>query len=232
VSLYNGATEFDVTDIDLPGNSSLPVRFGRQFMVEDLRLPTGSLAGLGDWDLDVPYIDGVFTEENGWEVQGYNNTGTYSRCSFTTGPYNYLPDTEVYAPVVSIWDGNLMHIPGEADEDLLATPGSQLPAVADGNTYPWITKSFYRAMCGASTANGYPGESFIVVSPSGMRYTFNWALVNPTSGVLVQIPAPEGKGTVKTGFSRSRVFLLATQVTDRFGNWVTLDYPRFLGRIN
>ena len=224
VSLYNGATEFDVTDIDLPGNSSLPVRFGRQFVVEDRRLPTGHIAGMGDWDLDVPYLDGVFTQENGWEVQGYNNTGTYSRCSFTTGPYNYLPDVEVYAPVVSIWDGNLMHIPGKADEDLLATPGSQLPAVADGNSYPWITKSFYRAMCGASTANGYPGESFIVVSPDGVRYTFNWALVNPTSGVIVQIPAPQGTGTVKTGFSRSRVFLLATQVTDRFGNWVNYTY--------
>jgi YD repeat-containing protein len=224
VSLYNGSTEFDVTDIDLPGNSGLPVRFGRQFVVEDRRTPTGNLAGLGDWDLDVPYIDGVFTQQNGWEVQGYNNTGTYSRCSFTTGPYNYLPATETYAPVVSIWDGNLMHIPGEADEDLLATPGSQLPAVADGNSYPWITKSFYRAMCGASTANGYPGESFIVVSPSGVRYTFNWALVNPTAGVLVQVPAPQGTGTVKLGFARSRVFLLATQVTDRFGNWVTYTY--------
>ena len=45
VSLYNGATEFDVTDIDLPGNSQLPVRFGRRLTIDDRRLPTGHLAG-------------------------------------------------------------------------------------------------------------------------------------------------------------------------------------------
>ncbi|HEX7649519.1 MAG TPA: hypothetical protein VF450_19130, partial [Noviherbaspirillum sp.] len=49
VSLYNGATEFDVTDIDLPGNSSLPVRFARRLEVDDRRQPTGNLGGLGEW---------------------------------------------------------------------------------------------------------------------------------------------------------------------------------------
>jgi len=34
VSLYNGKTEFLVTDIDLPGNGSLPVRLQRRFNVE------------------------------------------------------------------------------------------------------------------------------------------------------------------------------------------------------
>lgn len=33
VSLYNGATEFAVTDIDLPGNNALPVRLVRRFPV-------------------------------------------------------------------------------------------------------------------------------------------------------------------------------------------------------
>lgn len=64
VSLYNGATEFDVADIDLPGNSSLPVRFGRRLTIDDRRRPTGRLGGLGDWDLDVPYINrGVHAAE-------------------------------------------------------------------------------------------------------------------------------------------------------------------------
>lgn len=34
VSLYNGATEFSVTDIDIPGNSALPVQLGRRLSVE------------------------------------------------------------------------------------------------------------------------------------------------------------------------------------------------------
>ncbi len=37
-SLYNGSTEFDVTDIDIPGNSHLPVRLSRRFVVDDRRL--------------------------------------------------------------------------------------------------------------------------------------------------------------------------------------------------
>jgi hypothetical protein len=60
VSLYNGGTEFDVTDIDLPGNSSLPVRLARRFTITDRRQAVGNLGGFGEWDIEVPYIDGVF----------------------------------------------------------------------------------------------------------------------------------------------------------------------------
>ena len=34
VSLYNGATEFTATDIDIPGNNSLPTQLRRRFSVE------------------------------------------------------------------------------------------------------------------------------------------------------------------------------------------------------
>ena len=90
VSLYNGATEFDVTDIDLPGNSGLPVRLARRFAVNDRRQTVGNLGGFGEWDIEVPYIDGVFAAENGWQVQGTNNGGTYSRCSVVSPPYGGL----------------------------------------------------------------------------------------------------------------------------------------------
>jgi hypothetical protein len=62
VSLYNGSTAFDVTDIDLPGNSSLPAHFGRRMSVHDRRLYTGNLGGLGDWDVLVPSLDGTFVK--------------------------------------------------------------------------------------------------------------------------------------------------------------------------
>ena len=225
VSLYSGETQFDVTDINLPGNGSLPVRLGRHFVVQKAGLQIGSLGGFGEWDLEVPYIDGDFAYENGWEVEVPTNVnqGTYSRCSVQTPPYTLVNGT--FEPTYQIWDGNLLYIPGEvADEELLQNTEAKLPAVTDGNTYPWVTKSLYRATCAPSTANGYPGESFVVVSPSGVRYTMNWVLANPTEGAGYQVPYPSGKGYTTVSALRSRIFLLATQATDRFGNWVKYNY--------
>src|SRR5688572_27336309 len=57
VSLYNGATEFSVTDIDIPGNNALPVQLTRRFKIElqpTSISPTGDpyLRGAGSWDVD------------------------------------------------------------------------------------------------------------------------------------------------------------------------------------
>lgn len=224
VSLYNGAVEFNVTDIDIPGNGALPVRFGRRLEIEDRRLPTGHLGGLGDWDLEVPYIDGVFTREDGWTVQGNPYTvQSYNRCSLPHVPYMYRSGTSDWAPYVSVWDGYQMHIPDVASEELLKNTEAKLPAVGDGGTYPWVTKSFYRVGCLGNTANGYPGEAFVVLTPSGVRYTFNWVAINNTSDLIYYTAGPTG-GSVKTGVQRDRIFMLATQVVDRFGNWVKYNY--------
>ncbi|MEY2159389.1 MULTISPECIES: hypothetical protein [unclassified Rhodanobacter] len=219
LSLYNGASEFDLVDVDLPGNSSLPVQLRRRLVIEDRRKDPGNLAGLGDWDLDVPYIVGTFTQENGWVVRNGDNPD-YARCSNQSIPYvkvsniTYTPDYAV------VWDGNHVHIPGGADDELLKNTEAKLPAITDGNTYPWVTKSYYRFGCIGSTANGYPGEAFVAISPDGVRYTFNWVVVRTAPDLLV---ARVRTGTVPV-VQRSRVFFLATRVEDRFGNWVTYTY--------
>jgi hypothetical protein len=59
VSLYSGATEFAVVDIDIPGNGGLPVQLRRRFKVET-RKELSYLGGFGIWDIDVPYMYGVF----------------------------------------------------------------------------------------------------------------------------------------------------------------------------
>jgi len=225
VSLYNGSIEFDVTDIDIPGNGGLPVQFGRRLETEDRRLPTGHLGGMGDWDIEMPYIDGVFTREDGWTVQSAlaNPQQSYSRCSLPNVPYMYRSGTNDWAPYTSVWDGNQLHIPNVISEELLKNGEAKLPAVGDGGTYPWITKSFYQVSCLGNTANGYPGEAFVVLAPSGVRYTFNWVVVNPASDLIYQTAGPTG-GSVKAAVQRDRIFMLATQVTDRFGNWVKYNY--------
>jgi YD repeat-containing protein len=224
VSLYNGSVEFDVTDIDIPGNSALPVRFGRRLEVEDRRRPTGHLGGMGDWDVEVPYIDGVFTREDGWTVQGTPYTvQSYARCSVPNTPYTFRSGTQDWAPAVLVWDGNQLHIPGGSSGELLKNTEAKLPAVGDGGTYPWVTKNYDRVSCLPSTANGYPGEAFVVLTSTGVRYTFNWVVVNQISDLIYQTAAA-GQGNVKAGVQRDRIFMLATQVTDRFGNWVKYNY--------
>lgn len=224
-SLYNGATEFDVTDIDLPGNSHLPVRLSRRLVVDDRRLDPGNLGGFGDWDVEVPYIDGSFVDLYGWTILAAGGGQSYSRCSLTMAPYTALnSSTGIVPSAFNFWDGDQLHIPGETSEELLANTESMLPAVSDGNTYPWITKSFYRATCAPSTANGYAGESFIVVSPNGDRYTFNWAKVNYMAPLQYHYSIRTAPGTATGYTGRSHIFLLATEVDDRFGNWVKYGY--------
>ena len=185
VSLYNGATEFDVTDINLPGNSGLPVQLRRRLVINDRRLDPGRIAGMGDWDVDVPYIEGLFTQQDGWVVVDGSGNRSTDRCSipalpyvtFGTWPYSESSWAE------QIWDGNQLHIPGSGDEEMLQNTEAKLPAVANGNTYPWVTKNYYRFGCLAST-QGMAGESFYALSPNGEKYTFNWAVerVAPTLG--------------------------------------------------
>lgn len=222
VSLYNGQTEFDVTDIDLPGNSDLPVQLRRRLVINDRRKDPGNLGGMGEWDLEVPYIDGTFTQQNGWTIGGDANL-SYARCSDQDSPPDtYVPPYTNEGDYAQVWDGNQMHIPGGVDDELLINTEAKLPALADGNTYPWVTKSYYRLSCLAGTANGYPGEAFVAVTPNGERYTFNWAVVH--TAPALKMATSSGGHTYSSFINRSRIFLLATEVQDRFGNWVKYTY--------
>lgn len=223
VSLYNGATEFDVTDIDLPGNSSLPVQLRRRLVIDDRRIDPGRIKGMGDWDVDVPYIEGVFTQQDGWVVADGSGNRSTARCSIPALPYVTYPgwtNSDAFF-AEQLWDGNQVHIPGDIDEEMLKNTEAKLPAVTDGRSYPWVTKSYYRFGCLASTY-GMAGESFYALSPNGEKYTFNWAVQRvapPIRFHTTDLNAP-----LFGGYTRFRIFLLATRVEDRFGNWVTYTY--------
>src|SRR5690348_6799690 len=222
VSLYNGATSFDITDFSLPGNNALPVAVSRQLVIQDRRQQPADgdgLPGFGDWNLDVPYIDGTFTAQNGWTLYP---SGATDRCSDNT----HWPDTQEpipggpgYAPYEEVWDGSSLHIPGEGDQVLLANTQSKSPAHASAGTYKWVTSGNWKLSCIGSVTN-MTGEGFVAVSPSGVSYTFNYAVSMPTSSFAWQYNATVGPYMV----GRVRIYLLATHVQDRFGNWVNYSY--------
>lgn len=76
INLDNGSLSFAVTDVSIPGNSSLPVHLGRS-----LSSRTGYYGGdiaMGMWKLDVPSISGL-TDGSGSGGLPYNDVTIFTR---------------------------------------------------------------------------------------------------------------------------------------------------------
>jgi RHS repeat-associated protein len=208
-----GKTVFVNVDIDIPGNSALPVRFGRRLPIEQ-RYLSEELGGLGNWDIDVPYIEGTFSEYYGWSVAAYNSPDRYKRCSIATSP---TVEGAIFS-YSDVFHGYNVHVPGIYDGQMLVDANTYVDP-ADGASYPWILESMARLSCLPALKNSYPGEGFVLKLADGTRYYFDYA---------VERAAPTLRKAMKTvpGYSmaRKRVFLLATRVEDRFGNYVDYQY--------
>lgn len=203
-----------MTDIDLPGIGDVPVRLTRRTDVALRGLTaTGRLDGMADWEIEVPMLEGTFNTFNGWKVGG---TGSTARCSNAWQPQ--MSNTFVFVPE-DIWHGYFMHIPGAGSETLLVNDRPGVLQPTDGATYPWVTKSNFRVKCLASITGG-TGEGFLAVSPSGVKYWFDLMVSRQTSSVTKPGIVDPTFGTMH----RNRIYLLATRVEDRHGNWVTYTY--------
>lgn len=210
VSLYNRQTEFSSVDIDISGNNALPVQLRRRLVVApiDRSAMAQPFGGFGNWDIDVPYISGVFDGTVGWGGRG--SIPSQDRCSTF-----FKPSPLATIGVDEIWSGNSVHIPGRGDRELIRLNAPRYPG--DGNTHLWGTSGFDTFYCKPSTANGYKGEGFVMLSPDGLKYTFDW-------GAERSVP-PVQRGSLVN--DRLRVYLLATKVEDRYGNHVKFTYDGY-----
>jgi hypothetical protein len=215
VSLYDGTVAFSMVDIDLPGNNGIPVRLGRTFDVADRR-GEYFLKGFGDWQIGIPSVFGEFLADKGWVIRG---AAPYARCSIPSKP-NTAPtiNGQTYqAAAELVWSGYHLNT-YENTQELLVDNQPKTPAITAAGPHPWITRDLWRVSCLTSTANGYPGEAFLAVSPSGHRYRFDYAVSVPIKSYMMTTSA----GTFHA--PRVRVHLLVTRIDDRFGNWVTFNY--------
>lgn len=221
VNEYSGGLEFTQTDVSLPGNSNLPVAVGRHLATGTRQAWLNS--GLfGDWDLEIPRLHTIAAANGTW----YGN-GTIApnllRCSqFQTPPSASTGgNPAALAQPDKFWSGYHLYVPGSGDQTMLgryASPGNPTSPPntlmpTDGVQYPVVTKSHWQFSCLTSMERG-AGEGFVALAPDGTRYQFDHMVSRPykdhTSKLFI--------------WPRNEIWILPTQVTDRFGNWVRYTY--------
>jgi hypothetical protein len=250
-NFYTGSTTFSVTDVSLKGNSALPVAIGRSLEVgshdETVQLGDGMF---GDWDLEIPHLSGTFAQHTGWQIDNYSPATGWGdpnqRCSGNglrqaiTTEDNTASAGVWYGP--EYWQGFNLHVPGAGSQELLVLRTTSNPNIpTDGKSYQWVTGQQWFASCLPTTANGYPGEGFLVLAPDGTRYTFDWfvqrdaPIIIKERGSVSPYAAPssatsDGQVTIfaaagdRTALSRVEVWILPTKIQDRFGNTVSYTY--------
>jgi YD repeat-containing protein len=217
-SYYSGATTFAVTDVRLPGNSTLPVAIGRTHTVgsrggrfgEQYDGPHGAGA-FGEWDIDLPSLRGVFSMLHRWQVVG---DAPDARCSAPHSAATMRPPDMDGFQGDAYWGGHTLHIPGLGDQRVLlaATPLSARP---QGNaTYRWNTSQHWYLSC--TTLKNGVGEGFVAHAPDGTTYHFDWMVYQRTAPLL--------KWKLDKAVERMIGFLYPTRVEDRFGNRVTYTW--------
>lgn len=224
VDTYMGGISFKMTDVDLPGNNDLPVRFERSFRVRNNPIPGvfyRSFA-MADWEVQLPSLSADFAPN--WEVSLLEEPNR--RCSVPNvsdaRPLPIRVGTEYVRPD-EYWDGVNLQIP-EGGGELLYIAGN-VPVPGDAATYYWTAGDNIRISCLPSLANG-SGEGFLAVAPNGNRYRFDWmaqdvepSLVSQTAESVSNI-----SHTVERRIPRSRNSIYPTRVEDKHGNWVAYTY--------
>jgi len=231
VSLQTGTLSFSVTDVDLPGNGAVPVRFTRTYAMNSTRGVTLNEM-LADWSVEVPRISARFAPN--WTVVDPEAPGipvpSNARCSNQWVPF--IPTGGAFGPpgtfqLSDFWQGVQVHIPGLGAGELLRTSaGITKPSAA----YLWTTDGQIHFKC--IPLQGNPGgsgpdagEGFEAITPDGATYSFNRLAQRPVPGLKEEYYDPVSGVTRDIyGLPVLENTLYATRVEDRFGNWVEYSY--------
>lgn len=181
-------------DIDIPGNSALPVRLARS--TGDMENNFGLNVLMRDWMPSFPYVRARIRADETWRAD---------RC--TGAPYNGTGGNT--AP---LWSGFKLYTPDEGQREILTYTGGDW---GDANV-KYVTKNFWRITCINSIAAG--GEGFKATSPEGITYHFDALRTGADRS------APENSYPNANLVSTTRVMLFASRIEDVNGNWVQFDY--------
>ncbi len=248
VNLYNGTVEFVHNDFSIPGHAALSMGVSRRLTTGNTQAPLGAF---GDWDLEIPRLQGVFSAAAGWTQPG-SGAAMYQRCSqFGAPPWVYGLSSVGVFNAEEYWHGHSLYVPGAgAQEVLQRIPGNPAPTTG-GFNWPLVTKGRWALRCGTPLQRG-TGEGFTAISPDGTQYRFDWMVSRPyapltksnplpqrqsgleatlaesSDGGVIERPTADAGGPVDkpAGYflQRVEVRILPTLLTDRFGNQVRYVY--------
>ena len=241
INTNTGGISFSQTDLSVPGNNALPVNVTRRLIVDGNKSP--SFDGdvnlwrgypFGEWELDLPYLGGMYTEDNGWEVFTSNRT---ARCSSPTKfseyrPYDAAPNLGTNISSYSFWHGLQLNIPGQGEQEVLynesPNPTSPSGLATAGGWTALTTKNQWHFACLTALQPGKTGEGFLALAPDGTRYWFNWMVSyadRPIHGTgFIDIGGGAPPRRVYADVNRRAYRLYPTRIEDRFGNYVTYSY--------
>lgn len=230
ISLQNGALSFSVSDVSLRGNNALRVDFTRTFATKTRSGASRGSQGsgpnildapMGDWEIDLPNIGGVFALSTGWISSAFGQAAM--RCSVTNPVHARSPNVAVGQQIFSgseIWQGTRINLPGRGNSAMLVRTQT-LPQPSGANAY-WITSDWTSVSCLPNIANG-PGEGFLATDSDGNKYRFDWLAIAAEQRLAKKNPV-RGGSPAYYFLDRGRYALYATRVEDKFGNWVTYSY--------
>ncbi|MCD9033496.1 hypothetical protein LDO32_17425 [Luteimonas sp. Y-2-2-4F] len=212
-----------MSDIAIAGNNNLPVTLGRRLVIQSraqLRVSFENhfLGGFGDWDISIPYEETLVAAQQGWAVGPPSDAARFNRCSRVSPPF--VHENSLLFHWHDFWDGYTLSLPGVGGGQLMARIAGAHGEPSDGRSYPWVANGNIRLRCLGATKNGYPGEAFAAVTTDGLTYYLDWA-IEREQFLLKKYDVTNRRNT---GLARKRVYLAATRIEDRFGNWVDYAY--------
>ncbi len=197
----SGRLSVSHTDIDIPGNSSLPVRLSRSTGVVPAHFATGAM--MDDWMPNFPFVRVRIPDSENWRND---------RCSGA-------PNNVGWGINAPLWNGMQIYTQGSGMRPVLKyTEGNW----GDSGT-EYVTKDYWRISCINSINGG--GEGFKAVSPQGVTYYFDQF----RSGYDRLFP--ENRFPSPANIPTKHVLLYASKIEDVNGNWVKFDYTTHPSRM-
>lgn len=233
-----GGISFTHTDINIPGNSNLPMQVVRVLSGPDNWFSDSR--EFASWSLHIPHIRSSFVSEKGKtpETSGYpsdrrtNGWLIGKACSASLGGNSFsirIGKKISYVRQQDYWGGDTISIPGKQPQKILVDSNSNK-----------VTENDYSISC-YNSPNGH--EGFKVVDDSGVTYYFDvekrvksikrleFYPSAPTQncsflpgGTPCMPPELDTDDSFAVPVDKYSIFMLVSRVEDQYGNWVKYTY--------